>query len=242
MKSRFISYGVSATAVLGVLCLLLTSKPAAQISQGIPDSQISAREARLAALAAKPTPRLSNGKPDFSGYYRGGIAGVSNAQADEQLVVRTEDGSVFFAYGGALAGVEAAQDGNTVENAAAARVERNPVPYKPEYQAKADELVKFAYGPRDNKMDPTLYCKPDGVIRSPISNMQIVHNQDTVGVMMEKVPGAFFRIIYTDGRRHPEDLDTSLYGHSIGHWEGDALVVDTVGINDETWLGGIHTA
>ncbi len=179
MKSRFISYGVSATAVLGVLCLLLTSKPAAQISQGIPDSQISAREARLAALAAKPTPRLSNGKPDFSGYYRGGIAGVFNAQPDEETVIRTEDGSVFFAYGGALAGVEAADDGNTAEEWAANN--RNPVPYKPEYQVKADELVKFAYGPRDNKMDPNLYCKPDGVIRSPISNMQIVQNENVIG-------------------------------------------------------------
>ncbi len=241
MKSRFMSYGVAAGAMLGVLSLLLVSMPTAQ-NQGDASAFPNPYEQEIKAGDPTQTPRLANGKPDFSGYYRGGIAGVSNAQADEQLVVRTEDGSVFFAYGGALAGVEAAQDGNTVENAAAARVERNPVPYKPEYQAKADELVKFAYGPRDNKMDPTLYCKPDGVIRSPISNMQIVHNQDTVGVMMEKVPGAFFRIIYTDGRRHPEDLDTSLYGHSIGHWEGDALVVDTVGINDETWLGGIHTA
>lgn len=43
-----------------------------------------------------------------------------------------------------------------------------------------------------------------------------------------------WRIIYTDGRPHPapEDLDPSFYGHSIGHWEGDTLVVDTVGIKD----------
>jgi hypothetical protein len=39
-----------------------------------------------------------------------------------------------------------------------------------------------------------------------------------------------WRVIYTDGRPHPEDLDPSFQGHSIGHWEGDTLVVDTVGI------------
>ena len=41
------------------------------------------------------------------------------------------------------------------------------------------------------------------------------------------------RRIWTDGREHPEDPDPSYYGHSIGHWEGDTLVVDTVGIKDD---------
>jgi hypothetical protein len=46
------------------------------------------------------------------------------------------------------------------------------------------------------------------------------------------------RIIYMDGRPHPPDLEPSWMGHSIGHWEGNTLVVDTIGFNDETWLGG----
>ena len=46
-----------------------------------------------------------------------------------------------------------------------------------------------------------------------------------------------YRIIYMDGREHPKDLDTSYMGNSIGHWEGDTLVIDTIGLNDETWLG-----
>jgi hypothetical protein len=41
------------------------------------------------------------------------------------------------------------------------------------------------------------------------------------------------RTIWTDGREHPQDPDPSFMGHSIGHWEGNALVVDTVGISDE---------
>lgn len=241
MNSRFISYGVATTAMLGVLCLLLVSSPAAQ-NQGNAGAFPDPYRANVSTGNAQTTPRLANGKPDFAGFYRGGIAGVSNAAPGERTLTKTADGSIFFAYGGALAGVEAAEDGNTIENAAAADLARNPVPYKPEYKAKAAELAKFAYGPRDNKMDPSLICKPDGLVRSPIDNMYIVHSEKALGVMFEKVPGTYFRIIYTDGRKHPEIFDTSFYGHSIGHWEGDTLVVDTVGLNDETWLGGMHTA
>jgi hypothetical protein len=46
-----------------------------------------------------------------------------------------------------------------------------------------------------------------------------------------------WRNIYTDGRGHPDDLEASFYGDSIGHWEGDTLVVDTIGIKDSVPLG-----
>ena len=52
------------------------------------------------------------------------------------------------------------------------------------------------------------------------------------------------RIIYMDGRQHPKDLEPSYYGHSIGHWEGDTLVIDTVGFNEKFWMdreGSPHT-
>jgi len=45
-----------------------------------------------------------------------------------------------------------------------------------------------------------------------------------------------FRAIYLDGRPHPKDLDPSYYGHSVGHWEGDTLVIDTVGYNERGWI------
>ena len=53
-----------------------------------------------------------------------------------------------------------------------------------------------------------------------------------------------FRVVYMDGRPHPEKLEPSYYGHSIGRWEGDTLVVDTVGFNEKHWidtLGLMHT-
>jgi hypothetical protein len=45
-----------------------------------------------------------------------------------------------------------------------------------------------------------------------------------------------YRVIYMDGRPHPKDLAPSYYGHSTGRWEGDTLVVDTVGFNERFWL------
>jgi len=45
-----------------------------------------------------------------------------------------------------------------------------------------------------------------------------------------------FRQVFMDGREHPEDPDPTWYGHSIGHWEGDTLVIDTVGFNEGFWL------
>ena len=45
-----------------------------------------------------------------------------------------------------------------------------------------------------------------------------------------------FRIIYMDGRAHPKDLKPSYYGHSVGRWEGETLVVDAVGFNEKFWM------
>src|SRR5262249_38984425 len=46
------------------------------------------------------------------------------------------------------------------------------------------------------------------------------------------------RQIYLDGRGHPKDFNPSWMGHSIGHWEGDTLAIDTVGFNDLAWAAG----
>jgi hypothetical protein len=45
-----------------------------------------------------------------------------------------------------------------------------------------------------------------------------------------------FRQIFVDGRKHPEDTQPSWLGYSIGKWDGDSLAVDTVGLNDKSWL------
>ena len=79
--------------------------------------------------------------------------------------------------------------------------------------------------------------------RSPLD----IRQSPTVTAMIAKAQSSA-RYIYTDGRKHPdrEDIDPTTNGHSIGHWEGDALVVDTVAFNDRGATripgGGVRTA
>jgi hypothetical protein len=94
--------------------------------------------------------------------------------------------------------------------------------------------------------DPVISkCQPPGVPRIYLQPfpMQIV--QATGQVIMLFEYDHTVRHIYTDGRKHPEDVTPTYMGNSIGHWEGnDTLVVDTVGFNDKTWLdraGHAHT-
>src|SRR5207237_9158968 len=112
----------------------------------------------------------------------------------------------------------------------------NP-PYKPEYMAKVKEIVAAMHG-NASPLDPQYDCKPYGVPRGSLRGgggygMQIVQNKDVLAFLYEDRPGPYFRIVYLNAQ-HPQDLDPSYYGHSIGHWEGDTLVVDVVGLHDET--------
>jgi hypothetical protein len=54
-------------------------------------------------------------------------------------------------------------------------------------------------------------------------------------MLFEDVPG--FRQVFLDGRSHPADVNPSWLGHSVGRWEGETLVIDTVGFNDRSWVG-----
>ena len=88
--------------------------------------------------------------------------------------------------------------------------------------------------------DPTLECAAPGVpyILAVPTPFEFVHAPGQVVQLFEY--NHFVRRIHTDGRPHPASLrDTGSYewmGHSIGRWEGDTFVIDTIGFNDETWL------
>jgi hypothetical protein len=64
---------------------------------------------------------------------------------------------------------------------------------------------------------------------------KLVQTRSLVVMLFEDVPG--FRQIFLDGRSHPSELEPSWMGHSVGRWERDTLVVDTVGFNDRSWIG-----
>ncbi len=88
-----------------------------------------------------------------------------------------------------------------------------------------------------SKDDPESRCLPAGVPRISPFPQKIVQTP-TLVVLLDEGNTHSYRQFFLDGRGHPKDLEPLWMGDSIAHWEADALVVDTVGFNDETWLNG----
>jgi hypothetical protein len=115
------------------------------------------------------------------------------------------------------------------------------IPFKP-------GMKELFLSRKSQAQDPHTRCKPSGGSRfwhTPYG-IEIVDLPETKEVLFLHVGAPHsWRVVYLDGREHPKDLQPSWYGHSIGHWEGDTLVVDTVGFNERFWLtreGVPHTS
>ena len=84
------------------------------------------------------------------------------------------------------------------------------------------------------KDDPEARCLPTGVPRRDPYPMKILQSNDLVVILFEGNIHSYRQIFMNAS--HPPDLDPTWYGHSIGKWQGDTLVVDTAGFNGLTWL------
>jgi hypothetical protein len=104
------------------------------------------------------------------------------------------------------------------------------------FQPWAKEL--YAYR-RQNQLEPHTRCKPSGGPRQFLTpyGVEFVTNEEDKRIFIFDIGGPHtFRTIFMDGQHHPENLVPSYYGHSTGRWDGDTLVVDTVGFNENFWL------
>jgi len=147
---------------------------------------------------------------------------------------RTPDGKpdlsgVWQTGGVSLYGEPSAQP----QTPAVAAPRPQPAPYQEWAAAKAKE---FSDGLA--KSDPIARCFLPGVPRITTMPMpfEIVSKPGKMVIVYEAFHA--FRIIPTDGRKHPDDLDPTFMGDSVAHWDGDTLVVDVTGFNDKTWLDG----
>ena len=89
------------------------------------------------------------------------------------------------------------------------------------------------------RFEPHARCKPSGGPREFVTpyGFEIVEMTEQKRVYVYDIGGPHsFRTIYLDRKDHPKDLLPSYYGDSIGHWEGDTLVVDTIGFNEKFWM------
>jgi hypothetical protein len=98
---------------------------------------------------------------------------------------------------------------------------------------------------RNDGDDPYNLCMPGGPLRITGGFAWRFIQYPTVNAthifMLQEGNAHTYRQIFMDGRKHPEDPTPTWYGHSIGHWEGDTLVIDTIGLNDKFWLDSAGT-
>jgi len=181
-------------------------------------------------LAKKPTPHLADGRSDLNGTWDhlGGIEFVQpqSLGSGSVCVVGCPPPAAGAGGAGARAGGLPAEP------------RQNFPKYKPEFQAKVKTLSE-----KQVEVDTALQCQPPGVPRiGPPA--KIVQTAREVVFLYDDVNGSFFRIIPTDGRAHRKGLPASYLGDSVGHYEGETLVVETVNFNEETWLtdnGAFHS-
>jgi hypothetical protein len=101
--------------------------------------------------------------------------------------------------------------------------------------AMMQEATAALYAERQTthwKDDPTSWCLPFGVVRQEAFEFRIVQLPDLI-VQASSQP---VREIFLDGRQHPSDPNPTWLGYSIGHWDGNVLVVETIGFNGKAWL------
>ena len=186
--------------------------------------------------AAVPTPRRADGKPDLTGNWNRAVNPVSGNGNRRCGPTQTKGGGINPEYGCTGGG-----DNFWVEYAwispSRVGVLGRPI-YKPELWDKIQELDMWT-----NKYDPVMTCKPLGLPRHGTPT-RIVHNDIDV-IFFYPINADYgggnneYRNIPTDGRARSalqESLAT-FYGQSIGTWEGDTLVIDSINFDDSTWLG-----
>jgi hypothetical protein len=112
------------------------------------------------------------------------------------------------------------------------------------YQDWSKKQYEFNHTGEGQAADPEAHCLPAGVPRStglPYP-MRLMQSPGLVAMLIEGNVHTYRLILMN--QQHPKDPNPTWMGHSTGKWEGETLVVDTVGFNDRTWLdpgGHVHT-
>ena len=207
------STGAAAVAVM------LAASAAAVFAQWAPYSSDGPKTADGKPDLTAPTPRMPDGKPDFSGVWdavRGpGRGGAQAKDAPPPPPPPADPGSPPLA---------------TFGNIAANMKEALPL------QPWAAEVLNKRKS-ENSKDNPDAHCLPMGLMQfhEHPQPRKIIQTAKEVVIIYEANHG--LRQIYLDGRPLPgKDAEPWWFGYSVGHWEGDTLVVETTGYRDDVWL------
>jgi hypothetical protein len=104
---------------------------------------------------------------------------------------------------------------------------------EPKLLPAAQKLLNGRF--ENNAFDsPAVRCMPDSIFRlTPI--FKLLQTATVLMVVIEAETPGYYQV-FLDGRGHPKDPNPAWYGHSIGRWDADTLVVDTIGFNNRRWL------
>ena len=111
------------------------------------------------------------------------------------------------------------------------------LPWAEEHFKKVHEGVALTANPPEQVNPAWNGCKPEGPIppmQGRFARIELRQFPDVVLLFLSTDHGV--RRVYMDGRGHPANLQPTWMGHSVGRYEGDTLVIDTVGIKDRVWL------
>jgi hypothetical protein len=173
-----------------------------------------------AASLAAQSGAAAGPHPDFSGTWLFSI-GLP------PLAIKKQTNGVTTIHG-----IDAsANQGAAPANVPGARPSQPGPVYKPEFRAKVKDLADH-----ESKTDEVFYCGRPGIPRIGPPR-RIVQLPNEMIFLYEDISGDPYRIVPTDGRAHSKDPNPSYYGHSVGRWEGNTLVVESVGFVEETWFG-----
>ena len=198
--------------LLGSILIAIVSVPAVSVGQWLryPTADVPRRADGTPNLTAA-APRLPDGKADFSGLWHVAMRNPCNAALNR------------FSGCTEIGGSPLARDLGV------------NLPGGLPYQPWAAEIVKQRAAD-DSRDDPHVRCLPDNPPRHwglPHLN-KLVHTPKLLVVLYEV--NAMYRQIFTDGRPLPEDPTPGWNGYSTARWEGDTLVVQTIGFRDSLWI------
>jgi len=212
-RSALLRAGARGTRAVYVALALLLALPAAAQWPTYEDKD-APRKANGEVDLEAPAPRAADGHPDFSGLWERVGPGGLNPSFD---ALQSKDGgppiATFWSLGAGF---------------------RGGLPYQPlARELRAERMAN------NQKNNPDAHCLPMGLMQLHLHPQprKIVQTPGLIVIMYEGNQG--LRQIFTDGRPLPEwneDLQPWWYGYSAGHWEGDTLVVETIGFRDDVWL------
>jgi hypothetical protein len=171
----------------------------------------------------QPTPRRADGKPDLTGNW--GAGGFNWRYGFRRCGPTQQEGCT--------SSINQTAD---FEFEAPSRFGPNRPLYKPEHWDKIIQLDMWT-----NKEDPVMTCQPLGIPRQGAPRRIIQSDKDVVFFYGQYADGGGgqgeYRIVPIDGRKHdPKRALQTYYGYTVGRWEGDTLVLDSISFVDSTWM------